>query len=220
MTTLAKELRYCSDIGMFALDRSILASCVHKTKYCDDNCFNNKLFRIYPAMLSKDTRNEMAWDANDTEGLRTTLARRKHQTKRTRLMTRGEAVSDYQDVAKVENIVRDNPDSDWWIPTRAWRNPVLYAMLVSRLDKYSNVKLLCSTDPSNTIEELEHIETMGYSSMFFGDDTFLTMPSGRKMFKCPKTWQHKKGHCATCVNGCFRDKTSKHGPVHVHLKQH
>jgi len=100
--SIAKEMRYCADIGMFALDRPIEGTCVHATEFCSalgegGTCFNKKLYRIYPAMHSKDKRNEAAWRAIDSESaadMAKSLDRRKKQTDRIRLMTRGEAFSD------------------------------------------------------------------------------------------------------------------------------
>jgi len=220
MNTLQSEIRYCADIDMFTLDRSIALSCVHRTQFCEDNCFNNKLFKVYPNMHKKDERNELAWEDNDVIGLAQSLSRRKKQTKRARFMSRGEAISNFGDIDKVYNIVSSTKDTIWWLPTRAWRNPILFAKAMSKLNSLDNLRILCSMDSSNTVEEWEHIENSGFSSMFFGNDAMLHTPKGTRMFKCPKTWQGKKGHCSTCKSGCFRDKLSKHGPVHVHLKQH
>ena len=62
-------LRWCADIGMWSLDRpindipntNITGSCVNRTSFCDATCYNNKLYRMFPAMLTKDIRNEEFW---------------------------------------------------------------------------------------------------------------------------------------------------------------
>jgi hypothetical protein len=114
----------------------------------------------------------------------------------------------------VENILRATPGTIWWVPTRAWRNAVLWARVQDLVERYSNIRVLASLDPSNTPEDWSALDAS--SIMFFGDETLTHNPStGRRMFKCPKTHAHIKGHCATCKAGCF-----KAGIVNVHLSQH
>jgi hypothetical protein len=217
MSTLSKEIRYSEDISMFTLDRPIPTSCVHKTEYCDATCYNNKLYKLYPAMHTKDIRNEQAWIANDAEDLAKSLKRKRtKQTKRIRLMSRGEAFSTIADVQRVANLLDAMPDSVFWIPTRSWRNPVLFAMVQTMASKRKNARVLASMDPSNTSEEWEHVRNIGASTMFYGNDAMLETPNGERMFKCPKTHAHLKGHCEICKAGCFNAKKR----VNVHLKQH
>jgi len=214
--TSKSEIRWCEDIGMFAYDRPIPTSCVHKTTYCDEKCFNVKLYRLYPAMRTKDARNEAEWQNITGEQVRKTLARKKKQTKRVRFMTRGEAVSDHTDIARIVDICTANPDVDFWMPTRAWRDALLQARITAELMPINNLHVLASFDPSNTPEEWETMRAMGWSTMFFGDDEMLHTPLGEKMFKCPKTWGHVKGACEKCKRGCFEG----HGRVDVHLSEH
>jgi len=71
MTVTTTELndlfRYCEDIGMFATDRPInhtdnhFGSCVHRTDYCDETCYNVKLYKLYPNMAKRDDRCETIW---------------------------------------------------------------------------------------------------------------------------------------------------------------
>ena len=42
-------MRYCDDIGMYAIDRS-RESCAHRTAYCNKHCYNNKLYKVYKEM--------------------------------------------------------------------------------------------------------------------------------------------------------------------------
>ena len=216
MNTLATEMRFCSDIGMFTLDREIATSCVHKTEFCKKTCFNNKLFKVYPAMHQKDKRNELAWTDNNATELAKSLARRKKFTDRFRFMSRGEAFSNFDDIDLVENIIKATPNIVHWIPTRAWTNGVLFNAVLARFKQYSNVRILASMDPSNSTDQWEHVKNLGVNTMFYGDNTMTTTPNGDRMFICPKTHKHMNGHCSICKGGCFR--TSKR--VDVHLKQH
>ena len=212
---MKSEMRWCNDIGMFAFDRSIQESCVHATDFCKKTCFNVKLFKVYKNMHVKDVRNEAYWEQIDGKEVYNTLKRKKKQVKRGRFMTRGEAVSDYGDIDRIVDICVNNPDTDWWLPTRAWLNPLLRVMIESRLMPIKNLKISASLDPSNTIEDWDISDS--WSTMYYGDDEQLTNPkTGKKMFKCPKTWGHVKGACETCKNGCFHGK----GRVDVHLQAH
>lgn len=212
---MVTSLRWCADIGMFAYDRSIPKSCVHATPFCKVHCFNDKLYKYYPGMHGKDILNESYWRDISGARVRTDLAgKRTRQTKRVRLMTRGEGISTHGDINRVRRIAEGNPDTIFWLPSRAWRDDTLCARIVAELFPVPNLRVLASLDPSNSAEEIESLARDGFSTMFFGDDSELAT-AGR--FKCPKTHSHAKGHCAVCSTrkGCF-----SRAPVHVHLKEH
>jgi hypothetical protein len=215
---LKDTIRWTADIGMYAIDRSREVSCVHASPFCLKTCFNEKLERAFGhAIAPKDEKNNAAWDANDTTGLRGMFSRsRKRQTRRGRFMTRGEAFATMDDVARVAKILDATPDTIWWIPTRAWKDPILFHNARAMCSARENVRLLASIDPSDSEETVSRLQAKGLSTMFYGDDDALEMPDGERRFKCPKTWRGLKGHCAICKAGCFQNKK----PVHVHLKQH
>jgi hypothetical protein len=75
-------IRWCDDIGMFAHDRPIPASCVQATDFCRSHCYNDALYPMYPAMRAKDARNEAVWQTIDAEAVRCDLAGRSRQTAR------------------------------------------------------------------------------------------------------------------------------------------
>lgn len=213
---MKSEMRYCEDIGMFAFDRPIADTCHHRTAFCESHCFNDKLYKLYPAMHAKDVRNESYWKQIDGKQVRATLARKRKDTGRVRFMTRGEAVSDYSDIERIRDICLANPETEFWMPTRAWRHPLLQALVNAHLKGIENLHILASMDVTNTADEWEMVVTMGWSTMFFGDNSMLVTPLGGRMFKCPKTWGHVKGACNKCKRGCFEG----HGRVDVHLKEH
>lgn len=210
-------IRWCGDIGMFAYDRPIPESCVHATAFCRETCYNEKLYTTYPLMRVKDVRNEAYWQQLDGLQVNFDLRKRRKQTDRLRLMTRGEAFRDLLDVARVESIAANNPQRLIWVPTRAWRSPLLNAMVTRLRNTYSNLRILASTDPTTNDEEWVQLKAQGWSTMFYGDDTTRYTPNGDKYFLCPKTHGAKvRGACAKCKRGCFRaDKR-----VDVHLAQH
>ena len=211
-------IRWCDDIGMFAYDRGIPQSCIHATDFCKKTCYNNKLYKLYPNMKGKDERNNEYWNALTPDMVKRDLAKRKKQTKRVRLMTRGEAFRDLSDIAKVKAIAEATPGTDWWIPTRAWRSPILRTLIIRELFPIKNIHVLASLDPSNTDAEWEALKLEGWSTVFFGNDDMTVTPNGDRMFLCPKTHKGLKGHCAPCKAGCFGKSIGRR--VDVHLSKH
>ena len=215
MTDLGTEVTWCADLGMFALNRPREVSCTHRTPACD-GCYNEKLETAFGHTIHpKDKKNEIAWQGNDALSLRESLAKRKRQTKRFRLMSRGESFSGLEDVSRVENILQQNPDTVFWTPTRAWHDPVLWANVRDMCARHKNVRLLASTDVYTTDSDWAKLKRQGVSTMFFGDDDMRETPNGDRMFICPKTHRKMHGHCAICKAGCFNDKRTD-----VHLKSH
>jgi hypothetical protein len=225
-TELNDLFRWCDDIGQFAIDRPIndttnhKGSCVHKTKFCMDTCFNNKLYKLYPKMHDRDDRIESIWQNLDPYSIKPFLQRKRKQTKRVRLMTRGEAFVNYIDVHKVRNIVEDNPNTDWWIPTRAWHNNLLKSLIEKVLFPIKNVAINASLDPSDSKDDWNMLRSDGWNIMFYGDEDLTNVPdSDIKMFLCPKTHKKLKGHCDICKAGCFSPSTLQRQQF-VHLSQH
>ena len=77
---MIKDLfRYCDDIGMFASDSpindvgSVKGSCDHRTSFCDETCYNVKLYRMYPNMGKRDERCEKEWMQVSGDAVRTCL---------------------------------------------------------------------------------------------------------------------------------------------------
>jgi len=221
MTALTKTqfndlFRYCGDIGMFANDRPINdtenheGSCVHRTDYCDVTCYNVKLYKMYPDMAKRDDRCEAIWQTINrvnAVSIREHFKRKRKQTKRVRHMTRGEAIKDAADVYRVRDIALANPDTIWWMPTRAWRNPLLKLMIEQDLMTLPNMAVNASLDPSNTDDEWNMLKRDGWNIMFYGDDSVTHDPDGERLFDCPKTGKGLKGHCGICKGGCFSQTT-------------
>jgi len=221
---MIKDLfRYCDDIGMFASDRpindvgSVKGSCDHRTSFCDEDCYNVKLYRMYPNMGKRDERCEHEWQQISGDAVRTYLSRKKKQTKRARHMTRGEAIKDLPDVYRVKEIALATPETVWWVPTRAWRNTLLRELIQIELFPIANIALNASLDPSNTQDEEDGLIADGWNIMYFGDDTKYAGKG--EAFKCPKTWKKLSGHCAVCKAGCF-SQTTIGKRVTVHLSSH
>lgn len=209
------EIRYCADIGMFVTDRPRKETCHWRTEACK-GCYNEKLEKLYPAMLEKDKRNETYWSFLNGAEMSKVLGNKKKQTKRFRFQTRGETFSSLTDVFKIREILETNPDVLFWIPTRAWRNPLLKMLIEQNIFSLSNARTLASTDIYTKMSEWQDLKNTNWSTMFFGDDSKTTTPTGEKHFLCPKTHKKLTGHCAICKAGCFR----KDKIVNVHLKQH
>lgn len=225
---LQDETRWVADIGMMALDRprfGARSTCQeHATDFCKQSCYNVKLERLYPKMLEKDERNEDFWEQLDGTKLGQILARKKKPTDRFRACTRGEPFASYADILKWKEICETNPTVQFWMPTHSWFSPTfgkLNLFYVTHLEKIlmpiPNAHVLASVDPSNRSHWAE-IESRGWSTMFFGDDTASVSDAGSRLFKCPKTFKSLKGHCGVCKAGCFAKSIGRQ--VHVHLESH
>lgn len=203
------ETRFCPDIGLFVHDRP-RTSCRHRTQFCNDRCYNVKLEKVFKGIAGKDLRNEIAWQQLTGDTMAAILGRKRNSTARFRFMTRGETFETYSDIEKVKDILRKNPKTLFWIPTRAWRNVIFRNAIEHEIMPFKNARVQASLDPSNSTDEVEEIIKRGWSTMFFGDDT-----ATQDRVMCPKTWKGKKGHCAVCRGGCFSSKQN-----HIHLKEH
>ena len=220
--------RYCEDIGMAATDRPINdtknheGSCDHRTDYCDETCYNVKLYKIYPKMADRDDRCETIWKKLNRHNSDFTkfFSRKRYDTSRVRHMTRGEAFKTSVDVYRVKTMCLLNSDIMWWIPTRAWRQPKIKALIEKELMPLSNCAINASLDPSNTDDEWKMMIDSDWNIMFYGDDDLTTDPIyGKRMFKCPKTHKGLKGHCLDCKAGCFAQKAINRTAI-VHLSEH
>ena len=222
MLESVKEIRWCNDIGMFAIDRPIDKSCIWKTEECEETCFNNKLYKLYPNMHKKDIRNEAEWSQINGTALRNTLKRKKKQTKRVRLMTRGESFDSVASVLKVKDLLIKNPDTEFWLITRSWRDMFIadgdiFAAVMEHIRPLHNARLLMSLDKTNSREEWIYLtKVLRLSTMFYDAGKRESTPVGGKWFRCPKTFKGLKGHCEICKAGCFNTKKR----VDVYLKQH
>lgn len=206
---MESAMRFTEDIGLFTIDRPT-SSCRHRTSYCSKNCYNNKLYKCYSSMHKKDVRNEEYWQSISGEGLALELSQKRRQTKRIRLMSRGEAFSTQDDINRVIDLAKYNTRRLFWIPTRAWRDNTLRAILENKVSKIKNIRLLASIDPSNTPEEIQSLQSTGWSLMGFGWDSPQSMTTELSIQgtikHCPKTKDHVTGHCAKCQGGCFSPK--------------
>jgi hypothetical protein len=230
-----QDARWNKDIGMYTIDRP-KKTCKHATPFCVKTCYNIKEYRAFGkprkirgkivGMELKDVKNEKDWLTWSGEEWRKDLVKKSttgpkggvrripKSIKRVRLMSRGEAFSTEADIYRVIDILKNNPNSLLWIPTRGWHDPKIKLLIETKVERYNNARIMYSTDPSDILTK-EYAKTLGHSTMFYGDDSLKLDPLGRKFFKCPKTWEGRKGYCAICKNGCF-----SHREVHVHMKQH
>jgi hypothetical protein len=219
---MKNEMRYCADIGMPAIDRPIPITCVHATDFCFKTCYNQKLYKLYPAMAGKDVRNEAFWQQLDGAQVDAFLDEMaewdRMPKKRVRFMTRGEAVKDETDVPRVAQIAKWNSEIEFWMPTRAWRNDKLRDLVAAELRPIPNLRVMASTDPTTSDAEWASLKADGWSTMFYGDNDMTSTPNGDRMFRCPKTHKHMSGHCGICKAGCFKPESK--GRVDVHLRRH
>ncbi|KGM36189.1 hypothetical protein P409_00650 [Inquilinus limosus MP06] len=195
------------------------------TSFCKATCYNNKLEKVFTRIRKRDVKNETFWQQLTGATFRAILKRKRRVVARFRGMTRGENFSSHEDVWRWSDILKENPDTLFWLPTRAWWDPEKQRLnlwqileIEAAVMSLPNARVQASVDPSN-IAGWAAIEARGWGVMFYGDDNpNLRSPSGLKAFHCPKTFRHLKGHCGICRAGCFdKDLASKR---FVHLKQH
>lgn len=226
--------RWCKDIDEWSIDRPINdvgdveGSCIHRTEFCNVTCYNIKLYKAFKGMAKKDIANEKFWQSLPTKhdvnsvsikALQQQLFRSRRQTKRARLMSRGEGIKEVTDVFRVKILCESTPDTTWWLPTRAWRNKKLKQLIEDILFSIPNLQVNASTDPTTTRKEQKMLEESNWSTMFYGDDTQTKTLTGERRFLCPKTHKKLKGHCSLCKGGCFSQRTlGKRSDVH--LSQH
>jgi len=161
-------------------------------------------------MRAKDIRNEEYWKNLTVKSFALDLKRRHKDISRFRFCTRGEIFDTIESYNKVRELVTSFPNISFEAPTRAWRNKDLKELIESDIMRFPNAFIIASIDPSNTKEELETIKH--WRTLFFGDNN--THPFNN-VVKCASKWEHIKGLCATCGNGCFSKERK-----HIWLKEH
>jgi len=206
-------IRHCKDIGMFALDRG-RSTCKFSTEFCSERCYNNKFYTMNIGLDKRDHKNDAYWDALTSEQFKKELYRKRLSTKRFRFCTRGEPFSVSSDVFLIAEIAKACPQTDFWAPTRAWRNKALRSIIEFTLFRMHNVYITASVDPSNTQEEIDMLVDRGWSTHFFGNDEQYPFVVPSKIIKCPSKWHHSIT-CVDCNVACFNKQQT-----HSWLKEH
>jgi len=161
-------------------------------------------------MKEKDIRNDIFWNRLNGKIFKECIKRKRKFTGRFRFCSRGEPFMNVIDVNRMRDILIENQNILFWIPTRSWRNEELRSEIQNKILPLENNRIIMSIDPSNSEEEIEKLKKDGFSTMYFGDDE-----KTENRIKCPKTWYNVHGYCNVCPIGCFSDKR-----VDVHLKMH
>lgn len=208
MLPLGRLIKWVDGIGMYAFDLPRI-TCVFRTAFCNQHCYNQKFYRMYPRMLAYDQSCLHAWETCTLSDWILALERKRKSLARFRWATRGDVCYSLESAQKVQLIAKYFPNTLFWVPTRAWRVPATWKEIRTLFAEVPNVKLMASVDPSNTEVELSWLDNQGISTLFFGDNSNFDW-----RIKCVKTWEHTEGNCANC-NVCFG-----HNQVHVHLKKH
>jgi hypothetical protein len=211
------SLRKCDSLGIPVFDLPT-CTCLWKTSFCKKFCYNNKLRKVHKNGKAPDGIN---WTV-DNQRLKIWRTKSAYEivsdwknsrslknTKRMRMCSRGEPFDSIDDVLKMQDIAFALPFVKFWVPTRAWRNPLLRIDIESMLLDLPNVFVQASIDPTTTIGEAKSLTSSGWGTMYFGNDETPLIPAK----KCPKTWRKLHGNCATC-RLCFTKGTN------VWLKKH
>jgi len=161
-------------------------------------------------MRQKDIRNEIFWNRLNGKTFKESMKRKRRPTGRFRFCSRGEPFMNIIDVYRIRDILIENQNILFWIPTRAWRDENLRRLLIDRIQPLENHRMMMSIDPSNSKEEIEKLKEDGFSTMYFGDNSDI-----EDRILCQKTWNKEDGYCQICNEGCFSEER-----VDVHLKRH
>jgi hypothetical protein len=222
-------IRYVPAIGMYAFSRG-RDSCRWKTTWCAEYCFANKFYRMGWSKDEYDKADNDFWHGCESHEFVDAVkeATNWDPVPRFRFAVRGEIWMKTSDVDKVGLIMLQMPDTLFWIPTRAWQDREMANTIERFVLPLPNARVMASCDPTTTKDTMNTLNRLGWSIVFAGDNEdsnqLLLNGDGLEekatfgMHRCEKTWDERKGACATCAEGCFRDRGE--GPVRVHLKKH
>lgn len=227
-------LVWSNALGMFNLNRGS-QSC-KKTPACED-CYvgrSTQVFRYTRLAWSPGGRDDQNW-AKIQPNVFTGLAR-------VRIASRGEGLRTKADVARVVTWVKANPDTLFWIPTRAiYKNrgkdlDVDHMNLITNtLASLPNARVIASLDPF-TAKHWVTLRDANWSTMFYESSNVpkdyqhsgshpARGKKGANIHFCAKTWDlylaengrvvSPKGNCKSCGQGCFDEKR-----VDVWLRNH
>jgi hypothetical protein len=221
-----KRIRFVKAIGLWAFSRG-QATCRWRTPWCKANCYNNKWYKLNKDLLAVDAKDDAYWRQTRAKQLAAAIP---EGIDRFRFSIRGEIWLNYRDVMKVRKILELRPEILFWIPTRAWITQSMMEHIDELIRVLPNARVMASTDPTTSDHTEGALGRLGWSTVFAGnnDDAgqyrligdakpadYLVRGKTEGKVRCPKTWQHKTGHCAVCTTGCFSDER-----VDVHLMQH
>ena len=222
-------LRQCPDLGLWVIDNGV-QNCKFKTPACKD-CYNLKCtyYKNMKAAWSAGGKDDQCWNkamAGAFAGLN-----------RVRLNTRGEAFSSYDNVEKVAAWLQGNPNTKFWMVTRAHQlgnrgnmqpNWGMMDAIEQNIMVQPNAYVMASLD-AWTVQHWDHLRDRKWSTIYYEKKN--TPPPWlhdvrANVHKCRKTWTsvpspktgrpiHPKAVCKTCRNGCYGKER-----VDVWLKYH
>jgi len=221
-------IRYVPDLGMYAFSRG-RNTCLWQTPWCKKHCYMGKFEQMGWSKSEWDELDNKWWLESAPEAIVAEIIRVAGNDgtppTRFRFSVKGEIWNSAEDVEKVRQILLQMPDTLFWIPTRAWHDWRMSEHIEYSIFPLPNARVSASVDPTDNISEVQVARDMVWSLMFTGDNdpaeqTMLTENGldekwTKDMYRCPKTWQDAKGHCALCTEGCFRKERTE-----VHLKKH
>lgn len=221
---MADRIRYVSEIGLWAFSRG-RQTCRWQTPWCQRHCYAKKFYAVNPRLPEIDEQDNFYWECNLGSAIARDIATAIGNARRFRFAVRGEIWYNVRDIEKVCSILKTLYDVTFWIPTRAWHDPIMRREIEFEVFGKTNARVLASIDPSDDEHEVKVLRGMGWSTVFAGDnedpDQMLLASNGivpklsADMHRCEKTWHHRTGHCAVCEDGCFASHR-----VDVHLKEH
>jgi hypothetical protein len=223
---MSNPIRMVPEIGMLGFSRG-MGTCKWATPWCRENCYFKKFYRMGWATDERDKKDNGFWRSASSEEFVTAvkIAADFEPVPRFRFSVKGEIWLKKDDVEKVMLIMRQMPETLFWIPTRAWHSGEMADLIERHIFSLRNARVLASTDPDTTPDEWMWLRYRRWPIVFSGDNDdprqLMLAPGGARekvtlgMHRCEKTWDQRSGRCATCGEGCFSPEQ-----VEVHLKRH
>jgi len=217
-------ITFCKDLGIYCINRG-KSSCKHMTDCCKEYCYNLKFYNIFTFSLNanNDYILERTWKIMEGKLLHCLINQHwKTDIKRIRFAARGECLSVKSDIFKVKDIVSYCSKVAFWLPTRAWKDGNMRALIEKELFPLNNLKIQASIDYTRTKKEFNNLLENNWSTMFFNPNDNEMIFDNDLFVKCRKTWNkvyngkkwvNKPGLCAKC-NHCTSTQN------HVWLKYH
>lgn len=227
-------IRFVDDIGMFSFSRG-RSTCDFKTKWCERHCYANKFYSMGWSREDWDKLDDEWWQKTGCEEFVEEVMRCASPRMvddelvppdRFRFAIKGEIWVNFDDVCKVRGICDILPETLFWIPTRAWWDPFMQDAIEEMVLSLPNARVMASVDPTVSASTIEELRETGWSILYVTKSNeeqgqLVLREHGleenvtKGMFRCPKTWEKKLGHCGTCEQGCFSAER-----VEVQLKYH
>ena len=208
----------CRSTGLWNSSESMESCKRFRSSTCTGCYASNSNKRWKNVLPAFNARVAHAWQALSVNEFNAIWQRKKDQT-RFRMAKQGECLCDYAHIHNVWHIVLSNPQTLWWIPTRAWKDTLL-RQRIDKIRELPNARVMASIDVDYmTRKAVPSLLSDGWKLLFSSPGKQANTPGfpesmfGVPFALCEKTWNadHIKDVCLHCARGCFnRENTHLH----------